>query len=74
MGGQEPFLGLLREQVAAVARPDNLLAHSAIRQVQFNAWHYAETDLWASLVTELFAQLAVPPDGDVGAEQRRRPP
>ncbi|MGD0244566.1 MAG: P-loop NTPase fold protein [Streptosporangiaceae bacterium] len=70
--GKSHFLGLLREQVAAVARPDNLLAHSAIRQVQFNAWHYAETDLWASLVTELFAQLAVPPDGDVGAEQRRQ--
>jgi WD40 repeat protein len=70
--GKSHFLGLLREQVALTARPDNLLAHSAIRQVQFNAWHYAETDLWASLVTELFAQLTVPPDGDLGAEQRRQ--
>ena len=70
--GKSHFLELLHEQVAAVARPDNVLAHSAIRQVKFNAWHYAETDLWASLVTELFAQLAVPPDGDAGAEQRRQ--
>ena len=52
--------------------PDNLLAHSWVRQVRFNAWHYAETDLWASLVAELFAQLAVPADGDLGAEQRRQ--
>ena len=70
--GKSYFLGLLQQQVAATARPDNPLAHDAVRQVQFNAWHYAETDLWASLVAELFAQLAAPPDGDVGAEQRRQ--
>ena len=70
--GKSHFLGLLRQQVQATARPDNLLAHSAVRQVWFNAWHYAETDLWASLVAELFAQLAAPMDGDLGAEQRRQ--
>jgi hypothetical protein len=70
--GKSHFLGLLRQQVQATARPDNLLAHSAVRQVWFNAWHYAETDLWASLVAELFAQLAAPPGGDLGAEQRRQ--
>jgi predicted phage-related endonuclease len=43
-----------------------------VRQVQFNAWHYAETDLWASLVAELFAQLAAPPKEDRGAEHRRQ--
>ena len=68
--GKSHFLELLQQQVAAVARPDNLLAHSAVRQVRFNAWHYAETDLWASLVAELFAQLAQVPDGQRGAEQR----
>ena len=26
-------------------------------QIEFNAWHYAETDLWASLVSTLFHQL-----------------
>ena len=70
--GKSHFLELLQQQVAATARPDNLLAHSAVRQVRFNAWHYAETDLWASLVAELFAQLAAAPDGDLGAEQRRQ--
>jgi WD40 repeat protein len=70
--GKSHFLGLLQEQVAASAHPDNPLSCSAVRQVRFNAWHYAETDLWASLVAELFAQLAVPPDGDVAAEQRRQ--
>jgi hypothetical protein len=70
--GKSHFLGLLNAQVAAVTRPDNPLACSDVRQVQFNAWHYAETDLWASLVSELFTQLTVPPDGDLGAEQRRQ--
>ena len=70
--GKSHFLGLLEQQVKATARPDNPLAHSAVRQVRFNAWHYAETDLWASLVAELFAQLAAPPDGDLGSEQRRQ--
>jgi hypothetical protein len=70
--GKSHFLDLLEQQVRATARPDNPLAHSAVRQVRFNAWHYAETDLWASLVAELFAQLAKPPGGDRGAEQRRQ--
>ena len=70
--GKSHFLGLLQQRVTAVARPGNVLAHQAVRQVRFNAWHYAETDLWASLVAELFAQLAAPPGGERGAEQRRQ--
>ena len=70
--GKSHFLGLLHQQVMAMAHPDNPLSCSAVRQVMFNAWHYAETDLWASLVAELFTQLAAPPDGDVAAEQRRQ--
>jgi len=58
--GKSHFLDLLHARVAAAARPGNLLAHQHVRQVRFNAWHYAETDLWASLVGEMFGQLAVP--------------
>ncbi len=42
-----------------------------VRQVTFNAWHYAETDLWASLVTELFNQLGRTADGDELRRQAR---
>lgn len=48
------------------------MAHHAVRQVWFNAWHYTETDLWASLVSELFTQLAWPDNGDVDAEFEQR--
>jgi hypothetical protein len=53
---------------------DDELTHRAVRQVWFNAWHYAETDLWASLVAELFRQLAMPaePGVSVADEQRRQ--
>ena len=68
--GKSHFLDLLRQQVRIAARPDNRLAYSAVRQVWFNAWHYAETDLWASLVAELFAQLARDEAGDRGVQQR----
>lgn len=70
--GKSHFLGMLQQQVETVAQPTNPLAHADVRQVRFNAWHYAETDLWASLVAELFAQLATPPDGDRSKEQRRQ--
>lgn len=66
--GKSHFLSLLKDRVHATAQPDNPLAHNAVRQVWFNAWHYAETDLWASLVSELFAQLAR--SDDAASEQR----
>jgi hypothetical protein len=31
--------------------------HGQIVQIEFNAWHYAETNLWASLVTHIFESL-----------------
>jgi hypothetical protein len=31
--------------------------HTDIVQVRFNAWHYVETNLWASLVDHLFSEL-----------------
>lgn len=31
--------------------------HTDVVQIRFNAWHYAETNLWASLVSHLFTEL-----------------
>ena len=38
---------------------------SEVCQIRFNAWHYAETDLWASLVSTIFNELRVFLDKDV---------
>lgn len=32
--------------------------HSKVVQIRFNAWHYAETNLWASLVGHIFQELS----------------
>ena len=74
--GKSHFLGQLRSQIrerSGQVAADDELTHRAVRQVWFNAWHYAETDLWASLVSELFSQLAAPPGPEVSrAEEQRR--
>jgi WD40 repeat protein len=71
--GKSHFMALLQSQVTAAAGRHGILAHQHVRQVRFNAWHYAETDLWASLVTELFTQLAGPGSGeDAHIDQRRQ--
>ncbi|HEX5119344.1 MAG TPA: P-loop NTPase fold protein [Pseudonocardiaceae bacterium] len=42
---------------------------SAVRQITFNAWHYAEANLWASLATHIFDNLAA---GGSDDDLRRR--
>jgi hypothetical protein len=49
-----------------------------VRNIEFNAWHYADGNLWASLVTHLFEQLGSPdaeagvPDAETARAQVRR--
>jgi hypothetical protein len=57
--GKTFFMRLVQEQIAGLvsssARDDGF--EHAIVQIQFNAWHYAETNLWASLVGHIFDEL-----------------
>ena len=74
--GKTHFLRRIDDHVnklASVARsdPGDRLTYSAVRQVRFNAWHYAETDLWASLVAELFSQMAAATPADPGKPANR---
>jgi hypothetical protein len=71
--GKSHFLGRLShhvQELAARADPEDQLTFSGVRQVRFNAWHYAEADLWASLVSELFTQLLAGTH-EPGEEERR---
>ena len=56
--GKSFFMGRLRQQVAELSTQDGYLPR--IEQIGFNAWHYADTNLWASLGDEIFRQLARP--------------
>lgn len=69
--GKSHFLDLLHTEVRNRSADENTLSYRNIRQIQFNAWHYAETDLWASLVSEVFTQLARD-DADVALVQRQQ--
>ncbi len=58
------------------ARRARLTSRSAyckhIRNIEFNAWHYADANLWASLVTRLFDELAKPePQSGLSEETAR---
>jgi hypothetical protein len=60
--GKSYFMGMLRGQVKALEASPGYCGK--IAQIGFNAWHYADANLWASLGDEIFRQLAEP---------RRRP-
>jgi hypothetical protein len=58
--GKTFFMRSICENVEALtkrARSGSKLFHSDIVQIKFNAWHYIETNLWASLVEHIFSEL-----------------
>ncbi|MCU0247404.1 MAG: KAP family NTPase, partial [Bryobacter sp.] len=72
--GKSFFMRLMREEtrrITALAQSDARF-HSSVVPIEFNAWHYAEKDLLASLVQEIFkaleAALIVPDPGPTKAE------
>ncbi|MFJ1759514.1 P-loop NTPase fold protein [Amycolatopsis sp. NPDC088138] len=70
--GKSFFMGMLRGQVKAL---EGTPGHCGkIAQVGFNAWHYADANLWASLGDEIFRQLAEPArrTGEPEAEHQAR--
>jgi hypothetical protein len=63
--GKSFFMRLMQKHVAEFAKPVVVAApgqgsggfHQNIVSVNFNAWHYAESNLWASLVDHIFMEL-----------------
>ncbi|WP_306910805.1 P-loop NTPase fold protein [Arthrobacter sp. B3I9] len=58
--GKSYFMGLLRGQVDNLAGSGDEAYVDNVVPITFNAWHYADTNLWASLGNEIFEQLAGP--------------
>lgn len=67
--GKSYFMGLLRHRIDTLAASGSPGYCAEVVQIGFNAWHYADTNIWASLGDEIFRQLAGP---DPSAEDRRR--
>lgn len=70
--GKSFFMGMLRGQVKDLEGAPGQCRK--IAQVGFNAWHYADANLWASLGDEIFRQLAEPvrQPGEPDAEHQAR--
>ncbi|HYQ62361.1 P-loop NTPase fold protein [Actinophytocola sp.] len=66
--GKSYFMGLLRQRIDDLAGAGPYCG--SITQIGFNAWHYADSNLWASLGDEIFRQLAGP-GPDVAHDRRR---
>ncbi|MEV1294842.1 P-loop NTPase fold protein, partial [Pseudonocardia sp. NPDC049635] len=55
--GKSTFIHHLARHVEGLAGSDPVAYVGQIRQVQFNAWHYSDDQLWVGLIEQLFDQL-----------------
>ncbi|WP_280460870.1 P-loop NTPase fold protein [Nocardia carnea] len=55
--GKSYFMAMLRERIDRLAGTGDRYC-TEIVQIGFNAWHYTDSNLWASLGDEIFRQLA----------------
>ena len=84
--GKTFFMRMLQKQVAYLARQAreetakkhtrqrDQLFYRRIVQIEFNAWHYAEGNLWASLVQHIFDNLRVIDDRKKRASEELQEP
>jgi hypothetical protein len=54
--GKSTFMGLLRGEIEALRGQPGCVRD--VVQIGFNAWHYADANLWASLGDEIFSAMA----------------
>ncbi|MGW0179603.1 P-loop NTPase fold protein [Nocardia sp. NPDC003345] len=70
--GKSYFMAMLRDRIGELAGSEARYC-TEIVQIGFNAWHYTDSNLWASLGDEIFAQLAGSgPGGRERADRIRR--
>ncbi len=75
--GKSFFMRTLRARIDALTRtarqqPQQQSIHPRIAQIEFNAWHYVEGNLWASLVAHIFDNLRTSPEEHTAELRRRR--
>ncbi len=57
--GKSFFMSQLHDAVADLAGTGGDAYYKRIVQIDFNAWHYVESNLWASLVENIFRNLRI---------------
>ncbi|EMO4161081.1 P-loop NTPase fold protein [Morganella morganii] len=72
--GKSFFMSQMRKTVTTLAQRQQQGVSpycSSVVQITFNAWHYAESNLWASLVSAIFEKLAIHIFGGTPTEQQQ---
>lgn len=81
-GGKSFFMDEMQRKIASLTafeagqskNPDRAPVFcKKVVQITFNAWHYLDTDLWASLVTEIFDKLFQSIGGPNGTPEEKLP-
>lgn len=64
--GKSFFIEQIRQNIASLAGEGRTELHASVVQIEFNAWHASDANLWASLVTNIFDEIwhKVSPTGD----------
>lgn len=78
--GKSFFMESLRKRVYTITsdarasgQPQGAVSvFKSVAQIEFNAWHYVEGDLWASLVEHIFRNLQTPSSDTTLLQQRRQ--
>jgi hypothetical protein len=56
--GKSFFMELMRKEMNSLGARSSAFYCGSVVQVEFNAWHYMDADLWASLASRIFESLA----------------
>ena len=78
--GKTYFMRALRQEVDRLTRQARdsglpqreLPVYRNVAQIEFNAWHFVDTDLWATLADYIFANLRITETEDADEVSRRR--
>lgn len=78
--GKSFFMEALRKRIHKITKDAKLSGqpqgkisiYKYIAQIEFNAWHYVEGELWASLVEHIFRNLQTRPEDELTLLQQRQ--
>jgi hypothetical protein len=66
--GKSFFMNKLQQRINRLARLEGDIFCKNVLQINFNSWHYSDTNLWASLITKIFEELE---EYGKGADKRK---
>jgi hypothetical protein len=73
--GKSFFIKSIQAEVESIQKKNESISDSSfcnhVVQIDFNAWHYVDTNLWASLVSSIFEKLATHVSPGLSVEEQQ---